>query len=136
MNIPLLRRIQKRILKEPRQFQMDNWFNHSPSVYPNCGTAACIAGWAVTMSMKKGNPKKICQLLTGALTTDWTDNDKITRKAMKFLQLDTPEAAKRLFIQSRWPSVFRFHPSSEGTPEYAANAVARIDHFIATNGAE
>ena len=50
MNIRLLRRIQKQILKEPRQFHMEGLYtNNLPWKIPNCGTAACIFGWGIAL---------------------------------------------------------------------------------------
>ena len=41
MNVPLLIPIKEKILTEPENFQMPDW---------ECGTAYCIAGWAVKLS--------------------------------------------------------------------------------------
>ena len=48
--VNLLRKVQKQILLEPRQFDIQHWFTMFPknvTRVPNCGTAACIAGWAI-----------------------------------------------------------------------------------------
>lgn len=49
MNVKLLKQIRKAILNQPRQFDMRGWFVTSANT-PNCGTAACIAGWAIALS--------------------------------------------------------------------------------------
>lgn len=89
MNVKLLRRIIKAIKKEPGQFDMRSWFTRQRGI-PNCGTAACIGGWAVALT-KRANPEK-------------------ARLASK--------------------------NSRERTKEAVTKAVARINHFIKTKGAE
>ena len=48
LNVKLIRAIQKKIREVPEQFNMIDWFSSGPGI-PNCGTAACIAGWAMTI---------------------------------------------------------------------------------------
>lgn len=65
LNVRLLRRVKKAILKEPSQFVMGDWFvcdgtegrHDIERKIKNCGTAACIAGWTVALTVKK-NPKE------------------------------------------------------------------------------
>lgn len=52
LNIELAKAIQEQIRKEPLQFSMSAWFRKRPSA-PNCGTTACIAGWARALSTDK-----------------------------------------------------------------------------------
>lgn len=85
---------------------------------PNCGTAACIAGWALCLSQKI-NP--IALRFKGG-------NQRI------ILGLEDNEIV-RLQWFSEWPSKFQKH-TKEGTPAFARQAVARIEHFIKTKGAE
>jgi hypothetical protein len=100
MNIPLLRQIQAQIIQHPETFDMCIW---------DCGTAACIQGWALRFTggfIDNSNPLKL-----------------------------TPEEMKRLFYRNNWP--VRFHPAPPCTEKsLAKQAAARIDHFIATDGAE
>src|SRR5207249_11499573 len=59
MNKELLLKVKEQILKEPRQFVIRAWYSKHPidkdgSLWvgvevPNCGTAACIAGWAIAL---------------------------------------------------------------------------------------
>lgn len=126
MNIKLLRRIQKQILKEPRQFQMGSYYaRRLPGVelIPNCGTACCVAGWAVSLTMT-------CTPAEAARKSP----KPLHPRAAVTLGL-TSEEASRLFYMDGWPMNFRIL-AAEGTLEFAANAVARIDHFIKTKGAE
>lgn len=54
MNTKLIKQIEQAILAEPRRLEMKTWINRCDRVAP-CGTAACIAGYAVILSrMEKG----------------------------------------------------------------------------------
>jgi hypothetical protein len=122
LNVRLLRRIQKQILKEPRQFQMPRMFDYRPAI-PNCGTAACIAGWAYTFSLKNATPERARQSAVRLVRTSALDI------AQEKLGLDIYQA-HRLFNYSQWP--FKFNLDSNNPKQ----AVARIEHFINTEGAE
>lgn len=47
LNKPLIRKIRKHILEEPRRYNQGKWFQGllSKRISP-CGTQACIGGWA------------------------------------------------------------------------------------------
>lgn len=114
MNTKLLRRIQKQILKEPKQFDMSWWFSTSPHI-PNCGTAACVAGWV--MALHRGcSPHQASRL----------EIVDVSSYAQKLLSI-TPAQAQRLFHAEYWPRRFRRY--SANSPK---QAVARIEHFIKT----
>lgn len=135
MNIPLLKEIQARILAEPDAFRMDTW---------SCGTAHCIAGWALVLSdLKIANPN----------AEPWahvlTDGRSPMNAAAEALGLSTENdgdgdwfddgnsEAKRLFLNDDWPRAFcNSYDEAESRRERAKIAAERIDHFIATNGAE
>lgn len=130
MNTKLLLKIKSQILKEPKQFQMRYGFacrllkdvrrfdmGTRRTKIPNCGTAACIAGWGKCIELGL-NPAGALLSLSGGL--DW----KLT---------ETQKA--RLFYFDNWPSKFQRH-TCEGTPAFAKQAALRIDHFIATKGTE
>jgi hypothetical protein len=139
LNVKLLRKIQRHILAEPKRFIMDTWIRRGdpfedlmmpdaglPSiVLPACGTAACIGGWALQLSGKR-------------IAT----NTPVAKRAKAILGI-TPQndddswPEDRLFITDNWPSEFyiRFEESQD-PQERAQIACARIDHFIATKGAE
>lgn len=95
MNIPLLRQIQEAIKESPSQFNMSNWFstyaptNRTPA---NCGTAACLAGWTLSLAYKK-NPKE-AQSVTNCYE----------EQALEYL--DLPSWMKWLFYVNKWPSEF------------------------------
>ena len=120
MNVRLLRRIQKQILKEPRQFYMDTWFKEAAwkgKKNPNCGTAACIGGWAIALSLS----------ITPREASGFTAPEK---RAMEALKL-TSRQADLLFQPNWWPRKFRRRASTN--PQ---QAIARIEHFIRTKGNE
>jgi len=132
ITIRRLRKIQAQIEAEPRQFRMWNWFEdndelHSKSAIPNCGTAACIAGWSVSMSSRKKPAVARYNSVSYASV------------AMDYLRLDE-YAANLLFYEDRWPRKFmpkdgdRFDSFSPA--KRAKMAIARINHFIKTNGQE
>lgn len=131
MNIKLLRKIQKAIMQEPEQFDMDYWFQTKEGV-PNCGTTACIAGWALSLSQKK-NPLQV------AVTIDKNfglfDYSGVRNLAAKVLEI-TIEQADNLFIKTHWPRDFRYAyraAFTNGDMFIAADvAYHRINHFIAT----
>jgi hypothetical protein len=129
MNVKLLRKVKKHILEEPKRLFMRTYvFKKSyegeklrtcmgkKRDFARCGTAACIAGWAVLLS-KKGDT---VNLVTG-------------REA---LELPDIETALRLFEPSSWPDKFQDGLDDDGTIKTARVAAARIEHFIKTKGAE
>lgn len=109
MNIPLLEKIKETILRDPTDFDMASY----------CGSACCIAGWAVRIQYP---------------TRDF-DRDLAERA----LQLNCKES-DRLFHTDMWPSGFRaryFGFSYPVNPNQRAEiACERIDHFIGTEGRE
>jgi hypothetical protein len=137
MNIKLLREVQKRILNEPKQFQMSNWFIFNKDI-PNCHTAACICGWVATIASKCKKPSSGAKKMGSHVVNFYCGisgwDTPLRHFAQKKLDI-TDNEAHRLFKFFCWPEEFvcAYQP---GTIEYAINAVARIDHFIATNGAE
>lgn len=134
INYKLLRRVREQILREPRQFFMDWWTTRDARAVrlkkgeeiPNCGTAACIAGWAVALSRGK-TPKQIARL------------EHIPEIGRKELGISDAQA-ERLFDASpfgEWPGQFRDFWQTAKTPiQRARIAARRINHFIKTKGAE
>lgn len=80
MNIKLLQKIKKHILEEPNRLYMPGWFIRGmpgerieqDQVFPACGTACCIAGWACVLSDQDVNVllAEILLGLTGAQAND------------------------------------------------------------------
>jgi hypothetical protein len=130
LNVRLLRRIQRRILKEPRQFQMDDLYSATDDfgkeVTANCGTAACIAGWAVALS--SGISPREASIL------DSTGQQNTWGLAVKKLGL---ESGRPLFLVYEWPGKFwAAYERAKTNRQQAKVAVARIEHFIKTKGEE
>jgi len=126
LNVRLLRKIQKHITEEPRRFFMTwykahgtpgqqfdaDWSDLAKSV-PDCGTAACIAGWA--------------NGLTGAKYYDWDDAWRASK------QLGLSIDSDYLFINYMWPKPFCARYAVAKTPKQRAKiACQRIDYLIET----
>lgn len=131
INVPLLRKVQKFLLAEPRRFDMTEWIN--PSEYSNvlkeppCGTACCIAG-ATYLIAKKITP---CGEIAGT-----AEAYEVSLAATKALIIDSDQES-RLYLTSGWPKRFQKAYHKAKTPLARAKAgVARIEHFIKTKGAE
>jgi hypothetical protein len=113
MNVRLLRKIQKAIVKAPTKYDQD--------VTISCGTTHCIAGWALVLDGQ--DPMK----LGGRLS-----------RAGEALELDCDERG-RLFERPEymWPEKYATAYRKAKTPRGRARiAYNRISHFIKTKGAE
>lgn len=128
MNIELLQEIKARILAEPDSFRMDTW---------TCGTAHCIAGWAVLLSgLTIANPdaETFAQRLTDGRTPDMAATQVLDIPADPD---DWDSPAERLFHVGDWPAEFEEAYEDAGSrSERAQIAANRIDRFIDTDGAE
>jgi len=163
MNIELLLQIKERILAEPAQFVMgDVFLSDVGRAYedrgdirresiPHCGTAACIAGWAIALH-EQTDPKTARTLMrkrTGPGSAATWD-----ALAVSVLGL-TPSARwadggkgggqrDALFFVSGWPRDLqeRWDEAADGAeddPQAALEtraqiAAERIDRFIAAGG--
>lgn len=96
---------------------------------PNCGTAACIAGWAVTL-VKKTNPANCYKGDTWDAAAEALGLDGRWHSG----NLPSTNSGK-LFWMDEWPKQYK-KDCKEGSVAFARNAVRRIDHFIKTNGQE
>lgn len=116
MNVELLRKIAAVIQEKPSKFDMV--YLHSdregePSDR-DCGTSHCIAGWA------------------GVLLDKDIGNGNFRRVARC-----SEKAESRLLFDENWPEPFRSrYQKAKQRRTRAKVAAARIEHFIATNGAE
>ena len=115
LNKDLLERVAQQIEAHPETFDMQDW---------DCGTTACIAGWAARLSgksmlgMDKGDAYWVGVELIG-------------------LDADHQPKADALFAEIYWPDpFFRDFQSAIGNEERAEVAAARIRHFIQTDGRE
>lgn len=132
LNVKLLRKIQKHILKEPERLVMkfqlvrrqsgteiegDSDRTHR---IPPCGTAACIAGWALiltNMPLEEGSA--------------W--GDYVVPKANELLGMIGGVWRHSLFDLEEWPhQFFSQYDKAETAPERAKIAAERIDHLIKT----
>lgn len=141
MNVRLLRRIQREMLKEPARVEMKRWAipakvlleSYPRRKSPSCGTVGCIAGWGLmlTKGRKKTDYLGISKVILHR------QNSGIQREAEKLLRI-TKQQGKHLFHQREWPDKFRWKLDklNEGTAAYARVVCQRIDHFIKTKGAE
>lgn len=141
MNVKLLRRIQRIIVKRYKQIDMGSWFDTNPDhEVPMCGTTACIAGWAVTLHRPslKAKPSLAAKFVhSRSETIGFGQSYYMTTIAVDILGLGCEQAA-RLFYISNWPEQFhnRILEPNVGTKRYAKIVAQRIDHFIATGGKE
>jgi hypothetical protein len=126
MNTQLLLQVKAAILAEPHLFDMEFYL-----VRRLCGTAACIAGHAVHIAAPQVYDAAIHRLNTGGgYFVDLGGEGKTA------LDIDA-ETAKRLFLTTRWPEEFlEAYEDCATSEQRAVVAAQRIDHFIATNGAD
>jgi hypothetical protein len=121
MNIGLMQQVKAAILAKPEKYDQDLF----------CGTECCIAGWALTIA----NPRLGEKIQTRQLDQDtW---DSLWCKTRITLGLSGPQMALLCSCAEDWPADFREQYDAAKTDiERAMVGAARIDHFIATNGAE
>lgn len=140
MNKRLLRTIERKILAEPTMFDMGDWIG-SPgeeSLRPSCGTTCCIGGHA---AVEEGWQIIVKDIPGWGLRTYYvnpeggesTSSSYLVAAARKALDISR-DAEDKLFYVDGWPEKFAdVENDSDSTPEQkAVNAVARIEHFIAT----
>jgi hypothetical protein len=124
MNVKLLRKVQKHILEEPRRFLMESLIEKGrPGAVrnldgidrplPDCGTAACIAGWVCVLAQTPQIDRRDAEAVLGI---SYKTGDK-------------------LFFIGGWPE--RFQIQWRATTDLLKRAQIgkrRIDHFIRTHG--
>lgn len=133
INVKLLRRVQKAIVEHAAHFDMSEWgvgaskadIMHDEPPESECGTTACIAGFAVILRDGKARP-----------------SEAVALRAAKLLSLDYDSwdfgcNGTRLFHVQHWPSKF-YHRYSKAKRNLTRARIAaeRIEHFIKTKGAE
>lgn len=146
MNVKLLREIQDGVRLYPNQVGMEFWFfdaenlakenqdlveennNTCEEILNNCGTTACIAGWALYL---RRVPLERFELKEDDDEGD-VDFEQTGRRVLGLTQAQ----ADRLFFLKNWPSKF-IARYKDGAESLRGEAVAdRIEHFIRTYGAE
>ncbi len=88
---------------------------------PSCGTAACICGWLVYFRTRSWTKKKLRQ------------HEGIPSKDYALMYL-TWEQWERLYWFSHWPEQFRNVQCASEVQ--AKDAIARLTHFLKTDGRE
>lgn len=95
--------------------------NDASRTMPPCGTAACIAGWAVVLT--DGVPSKIREFM------------KMRERAAELLNVDAGYSwtSHPLFYAPNWPKPFASrYRNAEGPKKRAIIAAERIEHLIKT----
>jgi hypothetical protein len=133
MNTELLLKIKAQILKEPRQFLMSGFFDQyldpvnsdlEDDVATNCGTACCIAGWAVTIGKEYKNPKEA-----------YENSRLLSNTAAEARLLLGIKGEDWLFHTDQWPSQFEDRwDEAKSHEEQAQIAGEVIDYYIKHNG--
>lgn len=145
INVPLLRKVQKFLLAEPRRFYMDQGvvdieylrracgIEIAEKAAPPCGTTCCIAGATYILG-------KNIQKTLNFTKREW---ETVRKYAVRELGLQEDEAERLFYIidmhgtDTGWPMKFCYAYANAKTPlQRAKVGVARIEHFIKTNGAE
>lgn len=127
MNTELLLKVRDAILAEPLKFDMRDWLAQSEN--SPCGTTACIAGWAASIHL---GHEKLSE--TARLFNSNDSDDEFFPE--EYLDIG-PFEQDILFYKSNWPEPFRSqYLTAKNAADRARAAADRIDHFIATNGAE
>ncbi|UBF29919.1 hypothetical protein K9N68_37550 (plasmid) [Kovacikia minuta CCNUW1] len=141
INVELLDQIIQAIDREPEVFDMVMWAKSKPW-RSGCGTTACIAGHAVAIGDK-------VQLSAQAKFDEFGDASTyfslerpdpkepvhIEDKAIELLGLSGSQS-RILFYVSHWGDFEQPYYDATSYRERADVAIARIQHFITTNGEE
>jgi hypothetical protein len=154
MNVVLLEKTKQRILRTPKRLNMKYWGTTTKFARrdggklfdqleePACHTQACVAGEIllaaklVKIDRKNGgiiglDGTEGCCLDMRQMATDAIGVNYI--KARKLFQFKSWGAG----FSDGWPTLFETMYHEAKTPQERAEVTAkRIDHFIATNGAE
>lgn len=137
LNVKLLRKIQKHILEEPKRLVMRTLCltradegketfigdGQLPQLFAPCGTAACIAGWALLMADKNpGYDSGACEAA-----------ELLGTEVFNAFSPDHTTNSGRLFWDDNWPDPFRKqYRDAETATDRAQIAAARIEHLIKT----
>ena len=145
LNVKLLKKIREKILTEPGQFAMQNWFTTEDELrysagglddldrpkIPNCGTAACIGGWAVVLGKKSARGKPATAARVYGHGAD-------TARELLGLGLGEEEhfdGGAALFYVTSWPAKYRELWREAKTLKRRARVAAwRIDAYIKQYG--
>lgn len=136
MNVPLLRKIQEVIAAKPEEFDINSWHAHG-----SCNTTHCIGGWSQVLSGAPQNKRS--DDMADLLDIEFVKDENVSayyEDEMEVVHTSDDCQAGRLFYVDSWPEQFQhcdeedceYHPFKDRSEA----AIARIDHFIATEGRE
>ncbi len=118
----LFDRIEAAILEEPKRIHMAEWVFDTKylkaSRIPECGTVACIAGWACAIGMRLNSKRLLEHRCRGDIPFD----------AGNLLKLESAYERNSLFLVSAWPDKWatRLSRHRPGTKAYAKVVVDYI----------
>jgi hypothetical protein len=147
--INLLRKVEAQILEEPKRLDMGDFgsafggsFGKDKSI-PECRTRACIGGWAILLKkprvwkdfIKVSNAASYSADIGEVISGDVHD------EARGVLGLDRTQSCKLFYHNGSgdggWPELFETaYDNAKSAKQRAKVTVQRIEHFIATDGAE
>jgi hypothetical protein len=150
--IRILTKVKEHILEEPKRLDMDQFAAvYSPDTkdpnLPACKTQGCIAGWTILLE----KPKVWKELSATAATLQFEQDLDSTSDdtAADILGIDSEQADNLFFFKEwimsedeegnalGWPETYaRAYDKAKTLKARASVTAKRIDHFIATNGAE
>lgn len=130
MNVTLLKKVKRAILREPKRLCMYYWLDvdPTPSRAPSCGTVGCIAGWTAILAKRKSGSIRLTahQFIGGATAS------VVAECALKL----SHGQARRLFHLGEWPvKLGEEYENARTHRQHAQIAAKRIDLFIKTKGA-
>lgn len=132
-NIGLLRRIQRAILKKPDQFMMSSLFSSyldNGEDAGGCGTAGCIAGWALHLTSRN---KRLDKTSKTKLDVNRTLEEAGYLIGIKTRTIKYKEMLHPLFFSHQWPEPFRSrYAEATASRQMARVASDRIEHYIKT----
>lgn len=154
--IRILTKIKEHILEEPKRLDMGTFgiaFTDTTThgtlgdKVPACKTQGCIAGWAIFLQTPWLWKEMISRANEEYSDVDLQDNIEPEDEGQRILGLDAEQAHRLFYFKGwntytswgdyGWPEKFQAQYETAKTSRGRANATARrIDHFIATNGAE
>ena len=121
LNRPLFEAVARAIHNHPDHFDMDSFVNVGP-----CGTTACIAGWALSLSMPTAGTRPL-ENLRGRFRDPASPGVEATAAVLLGL---TGDQRDKLFYVGEWPLTFRHAYESRRTEAgRAAVAARRVRHF-------
>jgi hypothetical protein len=152
MNVELLEKVKQHILEEPRRYNQQHWIGVGETEIrkrfgkvgdlPPCGTMACIAGWTCILAgvdLKGVDLFSISDKAEELLGINCIQADRlfssVAEDALVDEEMDEDEYQE--YFSGDWPYGFaKDYVLAKTAEDRAKVAVARIDHFIATDGKE